>query len=296
MCNHITGECECKASVIGAQCDTCRQNYYQPDPNEGCLPCDCNLGGSTSLQCDMITGQCFCLPGVTGKTCSDTITGNFFPTIDYLRLEGESANSLPPSLLTPTSGEGVLFTGTGYYRVIEEVGISNFRTLFIPVSGTYEVLYRYNLIGALIWNTATLTVRAGNEEGTGAADCGSGNELPAGDTTVQYLSWTIGTGLTISHTFCFRAGRSYTFILSELESGQASPPILDIDSLVAIPLDAPSLAVFRDNQLTADYSSCVDSWRRVATISSAEPICEQITFTFSTAINSGTLGKECISI
>ena len=291
MCNHITGECECKPNVVGAQCDSCRLNYYQPDFNEGCLPCDCNLGGSNSAQCDMTTGQCTCQPGVTGRTCSETIAGYFFPTIDYLRLEGEFASSIPSSPLIASSGEGELFTGTGHYRVVEQQGIANFGTLVMPVSGTYEVLFRYNLMGALIWNTATVTIRAGNEEVTGAADCGVGIELPVGDTSVQYTSWTVGTGLAISHSFCFRAGRSYTFILSELVSGQASSPTLDIDSLVAIPIDAPSLAVFGDSQLVSDYSSCVASWRRVPTISSAEPTCEATTFTFSTAVYIGTLGK-----
>ena len=276
---------------MGAQCDTCRENYYQPDPNEGCLPCNCNLGGSVSAQCDMVAGQCDCLPGITGTQCSETIPGHFFPTIDHLRLEGEAANSIPPSLLSLSSGEGDLFTGTGYYRVVEGEGISNFGTLFFPVSGTYDVLFRYNLVGSLVWSTVTLTIRAGSEDGTGAADCGSGSELPIGDTSIQYTSWSMGTGLAISRNICFRAGRSYTFILSEPNSGQTGSPTLDIDSLVAIPIDIPSLAVFGESQVVSDYNSCVDSWRRVPTISSAEPICERVTFTFSTAIYGGALGK-----
>lgn len=294
-CNNITGACECKPNLSGAQCDRCRQNYYQPDPNLGCLPCNCNLGGSTSLQCNMTTGECSCLPGVTGKTCNETIAGYFFPTIDYLRLEGESATSIPPSPLILPNGEGELFTGTGYYRVEDGDSISNFGILVLPVSGTYEVLFRYNLLEALVWDTVTLTITVGNEEGTGVANCSDGIELPVGDSSFRYSTWTMGTGLTISRTFCFRGGRSYTFILSELVSGQASSPALDIDSLVVIPINAPTLAVFGNNQLTSDYSTCVDAWRRVSTISSAETICEGITFTFSTAINGGTL-RKCLYI
>ena len=291
-CNNITGECECKLNVIGVQCDTCRENHYQPDPSFGCLPCDCNLGGSHSAQCNMTTGQCDCLPGVTGRQCSTPIPGNFFPFIDSLRLEGESASSIPSSPLILSSGEGELFTGTGYYRAVEGGGISNFGTLVLPMSGTYEILFRYNLMGSLIWNMVTLTIRAGDEEGTGAADCGSGAELPVGDTSVQYTTWNMGNGLAMSRNFCFRAGRSYTFILSDLLSGQFTSPTLDIDSLVAIPIDIPSLTVFGVSQLTSEYISCVDVWRRVPTISSAEPICERITFTFSTAIYHGTQGKQ----
>ena len=239
----------------------------------------------------MVTGQCDCLQGVTGTKCTETIPGYFFPAIDHLRLEGESSTSIPPSPLILSSGEGELFTGTGYYRVVEGEGISNFGTLVFPVSGTYEVIFRYDLIRTLFWNTVTLTIHAGTEDGTGPAYCGSGSELPVGDTSVQYTSWHMGTGVTLSRNFCFRAGRSYTFIISEPVSGQASSPTLDIDSLVAIPINAPSVAVFADSQLVSDYKSCVDVWRRVPTISSAEPVCEEITFTFSTAIYNGAIGK-----
>ena len=288
MCNHITGECECKPNVVGSQCDSCRENHYQPDPNEGCWPCDCNPGGSTSPQCDMMTGQCDCLPGITGLKCNQVIPGRFFPEIDHLRLEGESAVSIPPSVVTLASGEGETFTGTGHYRVVEGEGISVFGTLEFPQSGLYEILFRYNLVGALVWDSVTVTIRAGPEEGVGVADCD--NELPVGDTSIEYTSWTMGTGLFLSQTLCFRAGRLYTFILSEAHSGQTSSPTLDIDSLVAIPVEVPGVAVFGDSQLVADYRGCVDSWRRVSTISSAEPTCELVTFTFSTAIYSGAQG------
>ena len=291
-CNHITGECECKPNVVGPQCDSCRENYYQPDPNEGCLPCDCNPGGSTSTQCDVVTGQCDCKPGVTGLKCNEVVPGNFFPAIDHLRLEAESAVLLPPSVLTLATGEGETFTGTGYYRAVEGEGIARFdRSVTFQQSGTYEVLFRYNLVGALVWETVTLTIRTDQgEDEAGAVDCGSGTELPVGDTNIHYTSWSMGTGVFISRTLCFRAGHSYTFILSEPNSGQSSSPTLDIDSMVIIPINIPGLALFDDSQLVADYMSCVDSWRRLSTISSAESICESITFTFSTAIYNGALG------
>ena len=293
-CNVFTGECECKANVVGHRCDTCRINYYQLDPSEGCLPCNCNLGGSFSIQCHNVTGQCPCQPGVTGHTCSEVNDGYFFPTIDYLQLEGESASSIPPMPLIISNGEGNLFTGTGYYRVVDKQSIVNFGTIVMPESGTYEILLRYNLEGAIAWNTAMLTIRTADEEGKGPTQCRSGNELPVGDTNVQYTSWTVGMAMVISQNFCFRGERSYTFILSDFESGQSSSPILYIDSLVAIPIDVSSLAVFSDTPLLEDYTSCAHSWRRLSTISSAESFCEEVTFTFSTAIYRGTLGKQYI--
>ena len=114
-----------------------------------------------------MTGQCDCLPGITGLKCNQVIPGHFFPAIDHLRLEGESAVSIPPSVVTLASGEGETFTGTGHYRVVEGEGISVFGTLEFPQSGLYEILFRYNLVGALVWDSVTVTIRAGPEEGVG---------------------------------------------------------------------------------------------------------------------------------
>lgn len=291
-CNHITGECECKPNVIGPQCDTCRDNYYQPDTNEGCIPCDCNPGGSTSTHCDVVTGQCDCKPGVTGLKCNEVVPGTFFPAIDHIRLEAESAILSSPSVITPTIGEGQTFTGTGYYRVIEDGGIAIYdHSITIPQSGTYEVIFRYNLAGALVWDTVSLTVYTmQGEEESRPIDCGGRTELQVGDTAIEYTSWSMGAGIYISRTLCFRAGYLYTFTLSDSNSGQSPSPTLEIDSMVIIPIHIPSLAVFNNNQLVADYMGCVDSWRRVSTISSAETICESITFTFSTAIYNGAQG------
>lgn len=36
----------------------------------GCLPCECDVDGSTSSLCDGVSGQCPCLPGVGGAHCS----------------------------------------------------------------------------------------------------------------------------------------------------------------------------------------------------------------------------------
>ena len=240
----------------------------------------------------MFTGQCNCRPGVRGRTCSETIPGNFFPTIDHLRLEGETADGVP-SYLIITSGEDELFTGTGYYTVIDRISIANFGTLVPPASGEYEVLFRYNLQGAMTWNTASLTIRASDEEGNGPAAC---SELPVGDSEFQYTMWMMGIGLTISQTFCLRGGRSYTFILGDFDSGQTDgTAVLDIDALVAIPVSVPGLRVFSDPELSAEYTSCVDSWRSLLTQPSANPSCEEVTFAVSTELYNGTLGRLAVS-
>ena len=47
-CNQISGQCFCKANVIGQDCSSCVSNHYGLENAEGCLSCD--------QQCDNCTG------------------------------------------------------------------------------------------------------------------------------------------------------------------------------------------------------------------------------------------------
>uniref|UniRef100_A0A8C0EGH7 Basement membrane-specific heparan sulfate proteoglycan core protein n=1 Tax=Bubo bubo TaxID=30461 RepID=A0A8C0EGH7_BUBBB len=68
ICDSRTGQCECKANVIGRRCDTCKPETFGLQSSRGCVPCNCNSFGSKSFDCDG-DGQCYCQPGVTGKKC-----------------------------------------------------------------------------------------------------------------------------------------------------------------------------------------------------------------------------------
>lgn len=67
--------CICKPGYMGSLCDKCRPGYFgYPDDLGGkCEPCDCNLEGIISDECNRETGQCTCLPGVTGRKCDTCI-------------------------------------------------------------------------------------------------------------------------------------------------------------------------------------------------------------------------------
>ena len=39
--------------------------------------CNCNVGGSTDLQCNNVTGVCSCLPNVAGDKCDQCPTSTF---------------------------------------------------------------------------------------------------------------------------------------------------------------------------------------------------------------------------
>ncbi|XP_062428551.1 laminin subunit alpha-2 isoform X5 [Rhea pennata] len=68
ICDSRTGQCECKANVIGRRCDMCKPETFDLKSSRGCVPCNCNSFGSKSFDCDG-EGQCYCQPGVAGKKC-----------------------------------------------------------------------------------------------------------------------------------------------------------------------------------------------------------------------------------
>lgn len=58
----------CLDNTDGPNCERCRDNYYHPGLENRCLPCNCNVVGSLSTQCDR-NGRCSCKPGVMGEKC-----------------------------------------------------------------------------------------------------------------------------------------------------------------------------------------------------------------------------------
>uniref|UniRef100_A0A3Q3D5A7 Basement membrane-specific heparan sulfate proteoglycan core protein n=1 Tax=Hippocampus comes TaxID=109280 RepID=A0A3Q3D5A7_HIPCM len=74
VCNKQSGRCQCRANVVGRQCDDCMT--YGLATGGQCVPCHCNSFGSKSFDCDE-NGQCRCQPGVTGPKC-DRCSRGFF--------------------------------------------------------------------------------------------------------------------------------------------------------------------------------------------------------------------------
>ncbi|XP_028274254.1 laminin subunit gamma-3 [Parambassis ranga] len=63
------GRCEnCRDNTDGPHCERCKDNHYRKSSEEPCLPCNCHINGSVSLQCDE-EGRCTCRAGVTGEKC-----------------------------------------------------------------------------------------------------------------------------------------------------------------------------------------------------------------------------------
>ena len=56
--------------MIGLQCSSCRENFYNFNSRAGCLPCNCHEMYSSNLQCDDNSGRCSCKAGVNGGKCT----------------------------------------------------------------------------------------------------------------------------------------------------------------------------------------------------------------------------------
>ncbi|CAG9821860.1 unnamed protein product [Phaedon cochleariae] len=91
-CEKFGGQCQCKANIIGRQCQACKTGYYGfPD----CQPCDC----PSTAYCDPDRGTCICPPHVTGPNCDqcEEFTYGYDPIIgcedckcNYLGVAGSS--------------------------------------------------------------------------------------------------------------------------------------------------------------------------------------------------------------
>ncbi|XP_040553357.1 usherin isoform X5 [Gallus gallus] len=78
-CHQNSGQCKCKANVIGPRCDSCNFGFkaLRYSNEDGCEPCWCNSHGSVNQFCNPLTGQCNCKEQVKGLLC-DTCVDNFY--------------------------------------------------------------------------------------------------------------------------------------------------------------------------------------------------------------------------
>ena len=76
-CDVASGQCQCKANVIGRRCDQCKAMFYNltSGSSKGCQPCLCNMTGATSRVCDKVSGQCTCRENVSGRQCERCDSG-----------------------------------------------------------------------------------------------------------------------------------------------------------------------------------------------------------------------------
>ena len=79
--NVLAGQCDCKSNATGRRCDQCKDGFFDLDAVHvtGCIPCDCNLDGTTNRtqSCNATSGECDCKDRVSGVKC-DTCKPGFW--------------------------------------------------------------------------------------------------------------------------------------------------------------------------------------------------------------------------
>ncbi|XP_067901794.1 usherin [Heterodontus francisci] len=78
-CHQNSGQCKCKANVIGITCEHCSFGFklLNSSNSDGCESCNCNINGSENQYCNPYSGQCNCKANIRGFQC-DICMDNFY--------------------------------------------------------------------------------------------------------------------------------------------------------------------------------------------------------------------------
>lgn len=246
-CNMYTGECTCKRLVTGKDCNQCApETYGLSESEDGCTPCDCDIGGSYDNFCDVITGQCRCRPHMTGRTCSQPKQNYFIHQLTMVH-EAEVAKHCitysnngnctmvpyhPPQDRIPDT------TGIGFIRVPENSELI-ITVDDIPRSMPYDVVIRYQSTSRGDWEDAFITLVRPDEVDP-AGDCAAA--VPPGSSVYEsrvpfYLPDRERQVIALREV-CLEAGKVYKFKLhfERRRHNEDNPTAtIMIDSLTLIP-------------------------------------------------------------
>uniref|UniRef100_A0A7M6DNL5 Uncharacterized protein n=2 Tax=Clytia hemisphaerica TaxID=252671 RepID=A0A7M6DNL5_9CNID len=86
-CSRDQGQCICKNHTTGLKCDQCKDQFYNLTManNDGCVNCECNLGGSLSPICNKQNGTCTChSENIIGRQCDALQPGFYYQSLDFI--------------------------------------------------------------------------------------------------------------------------------------------------------------------------------------------------------------------
>ncbi|XP_050439565.1 laminin subunit beta-1-like [Adelges cooleyi] len=240
-CDKVTGECTCKRNVIGRDCNQCMPGHWGlSEGQDGCKPCDCDIGGAYDNMCDVITGQCKCRPHLTGRTCSSPEQNFFVGPVDILVSEAELANctdNCQVHIREPfRDGRDNTWTGTGFMKIYDDAELI-FDVKNVPLTTNYEIVLRYEPQVPYDWDNVRVTVeRPEPLEPNGTCAIYEQN-YNAGDIRDVVLS-PASQVVIASPPVCLEATKDYkiriNFQRTNNKTQNPSASIL-VDSLVLIP-------------------------------------------------------------
>nr|XP_046250599.1 laminin subunit beta-4 [Scatophagus argus] len=116
FCDSRTGQCPCRAGVVGVLCDECEDGYWNLDGVSGCQPCSCDPVNSFSNICNKVTGQCPCRPEFGGRQCDECGENHFGnPDLQCISCDCNLEGTERPSC-DPETGECICRIGvTGIF-------------------------------------------------------------------------------------------------------------------------------------------------------------------------------------
>uniref|UniRef100_A0ABD2X9T7 Laminin subunit beta-1 n=1 Tax=Trichogramma kaykai TaxID=54128 RepID=A0ABD2X9T7_9HYME len=238
-CNMISGECTCKRYVTGRDCNECMPEFWGlSETQDGCKPCDCDIGGAFDNSCDPQTGQCRCRPHVTGRTCNQPEQSYYTGDLDFLTYEGELSrptDNCQVVIREPyRDGRNNSWTGLGFMQALEG-SVLNFTIDNVKRSMWYDIIVRYEPKQHMgEWDDAQIAVER-SEPIDPEGPCADWQ--PEYDKLWVQLSTSQRSSVAMPPV-CFEAGKTYNVQLELRKfNGPAdgpTPSIL-IDSIVLRP-------------------------------------------------------------
>ncbi|CAH2303158.1 laminin subunit alpha-5 isoform X1 [Pelobates cultripes] len=145
-CQQASGQCFCKPNICSRSCSSCKDGFYNLEPNSyfGCQGCQCDIGGSIGLACHEESGECQCRENVEGSQCNRPSQGFYFPDLHHLKYEvedGVSADGRPVRFgYNPLEFENFSWRG---YAQMSPVQPKVVLTINVTSPDLFRVVFRY---------------------------------------------------------------------------------------------------------------------------------------------------------